>query len=231
MLSRLVALALLLLVVDAEARTGNQLIMDLRIMLGQTDSLAGRTNWTNAQLLQTLNIAQDKISARGRVIEKDTVYGTATSPEGGHKRLVPPSGFITLRGTAYLMTNSIEVKPIPVTSADSMYRQQQKITKQAMGERNYLIYEESDDIVVSPAFPSKDSVRVAYFAHPSTIVDTLECLYGDEWEVVLLYEAKIVACEKIRDETWTLLATRERDMLLEQTYRQDRLRPQLVKTP
>lgn len=207
------------------ARTGSQLVTDLRIMLGQTDSISGRTNWTNTQLFSILNIAQDKVTARGRVIEKDTVYN------GGALRMARPSGFITLRGTAYLMKNNQEVKPIPMTSSDSIYVQQSRMTRQSAGDDTYLIYEESDDIVVSPAAPSAFSVRVVYFANPSAITDSAECSYGDEWETVLLYEAKMLALEKIRDESWYVLTAKERDAILAQMYQQTKLRPQLVKGP
>lgn len=208
----------------AEARTGAQLITDLRIMLGQTDS--ANSNWTNAQLRLVLNIAQDKVTARGRVIERDTTYAVSAT-----KSYTPPSGFITLRGSAYILRDSIAIKAIPLTNSDSLPKQLQRLTAQSAGEDELLILEEAGQIRVEPEMNSFDLLKVVFFANPVDINDSTDCQYGDEWEVVLLYEAKMVALEKIRDETWYQLTMKERDTIIGETYKQTKLRPQLVTTP
>lgn len=215
----------LLLCATAHARTGAQLVADLRIMLGQTDSTTGNTNWTNAQLRSCLNMGQDKVSGRGRVIEMETTYAASATTD-----YAPPSGFITLRGTAYLKRGGVVVKAIPLTSADSVARLGTRLTRQAFGDDNHLIFEDGGKIRVVPPPLTMDSVVVVFFANPAAI-DTAECEYGDEWEIVLLYEAKMVALEKIRDGDWYALTKQERDTLLSEMYKQTKLRPQMVAIP
>lgn len=216
----------LLLCAAAHARTGNDLVVDLRIMLGQTDSTTNNTNWTNDQLRLILNIAQDKVSARGRVIERDTSYLASAGIN-----YTAPSGFITLRGTAYLKRGGITMKPIPLTSADSISRITGRLTRQTMGEDNHLAYEEAGRIKVVPPPLSQDSVQIVFFSNPAAITGAAECAYGDEWETILLYEAKMVALEKIRDLDWYAATMKERDTLLAEMYKQTKLRPQLVVIP
>lgn len=217
------SLACICLATPVFARDGDSLVADLRILVGQT--APSNSNWTDAQLLQILNMAQDKVSAKGRVIEKDTTLA------GGSLRYARPEGFITLRGTAYLVRTGIEIVPIPLVNADSMGRTQLRMTRQASGTDKFVIYEESDDIVVSPPVYVSDSVKVVYYANAQGITDTAECDYEDEWEMVLLYEAKVIAMEKVQNGTWYEKALAERDRLLAQVYAQTRLRPQLVKQP
>ena len=217
----------LLLFASAQARTGAELITDLRILLGQVDSTANATNWSNAQLRRILNMGQDAVTARGRVIERDTTYLASAAT-----RYAPPSGFITLRGTAYIVRRGAgDIVPIALTSADSIPRLQTRITKQSVGDDEYSIYEEAGKIVVSPPVLSQDSVKVVFFSNPTNLVDTTECEYGDEWEIILLYESALIAYEKTHDEVWFELTIKERDTKLDQMYKQTKLRPQMVVQP
>jgi hypothetical protein len=215
----------LLLSSSAQAATGDTLLVHLRIRLGQTT--AAHSNWTDNQLLACLNMAQDWMAAQGRVVEKlDTIPGS-----GSLLLDSIPSDFIKLKGTAYLWRNGVEVKPIPMVSADSLYRLASRLSTQEVGVDNYWLAEDGQRLSVVPLVNTADSVVISYYAYPTKFDSAnVECDFGPEWEQVLLSAAKAVALEKIESPLWPA-AVAERDKLVAAMYRQQTLKPQLVSVP
>lgn len=207
----------------AQAKTGANLILDLRIMLGQTT--ASNSNWTDAELYKCLNVAQDYITGLGRVVEKSDTLG------GGNLRITYPADFLQLRPGVWLWRNGKEVRPLPVVALDSMYKLLARTTQQQAGLDNFYVADEGTKLVVVPKMSSSDSVVVQYYARPDTVDSATQCGFEPEWEAVLLVAAKAIALEKTRDAAWYDRAIAERDKMVAALYQQSKFKPQLTNVP
>lgn len=216
-----IALILFSLYATAFGAKADTLKNDLALMLGQPTA-SGNRNWTDAQLYRMLNMAQDRLSARGRVIEK------RSTAVGGTLMFGKPTGFIALRGTASLWRNGQEVRPIKVTGADSSGILLAGFAANKAGADEKVLWLEGDSIKIAPMVKATDSFIVVYYVHATVLDTNIECDYGLEWEQILLYEAKMIALEKIRDLPWYLATKKERDELLASMYLQVSLQPQLT---
>ena len=202
------------------AKTGANLILDLRVMLGQTT--ASNSNWTDAQLYQCLNLAQDYIVGIGRVVEKsDTLPGT------GGLSISYPSDFMQLRPGVWLFKNGKEVRPLPLVALDSMYKLVSYAVAQDAGTNVYYVADEGERLIIVPKLATTDSVVIPYYARPDTLDSGTQCGFNPEWEAVLLVGAKALALQKTRDLNWYNLAVTERDKMIAALYQQSKNKPQL----
>lgn len=187
------------------ARTGDTLISDLRIMLNQSTS--GNSNWTDAQLYRCLNMAQNIVAPHSGGVE-DTAFLA-----GGSTRWSPPtdSGFIHLKGAAWLWRNGGEVKPIPYLPVDSFDARIARNDKSVTGRDNFIITEDGGQIAVFPPVHSNDSVLISFYAFPSALDSAVECEFDAGWEEVVILAAASVAYQKINSQFWVQYYTQERD--------------------
>ena len=217
------AILLSLVPYSAQAKTGANLILDLRVMLGQTT--ASNSNWTDAELYQCLNLAQDYITGIGRVVEKSDTLA------GGSLRISYPADYMQLRNGPWLWRNGKEVRPLPVVALDSMYKLLARNSSQVVGLDNYYVADEGSKLIVAPPLSSSDSVVIQYYARPDTLDSTTECGFNPEWERVLLVDAKALALQKTRDVNWYDRAIAERDNMVAALYQQTKQKPQLNAVP
>jgi len=223
-LKRSLVLALLLGVIPglAWAEPTGTLITQLRIRLGQTDST--NSNWTNTELRHCLNMGQRWINAQGRVIEKRGFVA------GGAMLRTAPSGYIKMRGTAFLWRNGKPTVPIPLTALDSLPGLLGRISTQMTGRDKYYMIEYNDSIMVLPTTPTGDSILFYYYGEAAKLDTTTECDYDDAWEQVLLVAAKVIALEKIESPDIPFWV-QERDKLVAAMYQQQTLKPQMTSVP
>ena len=195
-----ILLAVLFLSVPVAAETTDTLITDLRLLLDQTDSTTGNTNWSNDNLRRYLNMAQEVLAPHSGGVQKaDTVPGSIT-PRIPLDSL--SSDFVSLKGMIWLMRDTKENTPIPFVPLDSFYRTVRNNTKQTMGLDNFVVTEDAGEIAVFTEVSDEDSLLISYYAYPSVLSDSQECDFDRGWEKVLLYTAAWMAFAGNRDQFW-----------------------------
>ena len=192
-----VLVMLALLTSSVWGATTDTLILDLRLLLGQTDSTTGATNWSNPELRQLLNMAQDLLAPHSGGVQRTDTTG------GGSIRYTVPADFISMKGIAWLMRDTEEVGTIPYIPVDSFYRTVFTIDRTKAGIDVHYITEDAGEVAVYPPIKGEDSLMYSYYAYPATLDTTFECEFDDGWEKVLLLYAAWLAYTKNRDAFWT----------------------------
>lgn len=190
----LLAMAILTCSVStASADTGTNMVLKVRDLLGQRDTLATYTTWTNTDIKRMLATAMAGVIGEAMTPEADTVI------HGGLEANSPPPDFLGFSGPGILMRNNEFVAIIPVISADSLYRMGVRPTEENMGFDNHVMVWMGNKIWILPAPNANDSVKVSYFNRPTILIDTSENPLTVEWEYVVIYSAAAIGYASLED--------------------------------
>lgn len=186
---------------SAKAEDGDALIVSVRALIGQTDSTAGRTTFTDVELLDYLALAMTGIVGESMDDESTTQF------VGGNEQNTLPADFLALSGPAVILrtnTSSVGeyVKLIQEVGPDSLGKMKTRPTVASMGLDNHVMFLQGGKLWILPALNGNDSVIVPYFSRPTIIAagtGSTEVDVEVEWEYVMSYGAASICYAYMQD--------------------------------
>lgn len=183
------------------AEDGDALITSVRALIGQTDSTAGRTTFTDVELLDYLSLAMTGIVGEAMDDESTVKFG------GGDEENTLPSDFLALSGPAVLLRVGQSavgeyVKLIQEVGSDSLSKMKTRPTEENMGPDNHVMFIQGGKLWILPALQSNDSVQVSYYSRPTIIAagsGSTEVDVEVEWEYVITYGAAAICYAYLQD--------------------------------